>query len=1240
MPTGRSQPRTRFAVSLLCVLVCASCLSGASGRSLYRRVPDLPPEPTSMRATAPAMPKATPIETSVPVPPLSLTSADGTALMLERMDVRGVIDGPLALTELHLDFHHAESRTIEGRFEINLPPGAELSRFAMRVGASWQEAEVVERQRARVVYEAILHQGLDPALLEQDAGNRFSARVFPIGPYETKHLIVAYTQQLDAGADAYRIPLRGLPKLAELNVEIGSAQAQTSFRQVHTRYLAKQDLVVPLPPMKEREQAFAAGELAVVRVVPVPADAALDANEAIDSVTLLVDTSASRAANFMAKLERLEAFCQSLRAQLSGDAQLVLVAFDQVSEEIYRGPLSGLSGRHFERIVERRPLGATDLPGALARLREGESQRLLLATDGVLTVGEATDAAALTAAIAAKGFERVDVLVDGSVREQALLERLVGEGLRFAGQVVELEREQPSAAVARVRRPSLEAVEFEVEGASWFAPHERRGLQPGEDVLVFARFDKPPRSLHVTTHEHAHEARTRRLNPMSIDRPLLERTLVAHQVRNLVTELQARAAEDREWAALTIREIVELSTRHRVLTPYTAMLVLENDAAYARFDLEREELAPILTVDGHGVKLESRRGAPTSTSRDIPEALLDPEQPQPPERPRPREREKADEPTYRAMQQLERETSELLELERKQEEEQRKRLLELERQAAAAGSPDPHEFQDDDVDGELLAPEGANLSEPEPDIDALLDPSRVRRSNRSDTSPPADEDMPLASPADEDFYDHENPLEAASADLRREASPHRAKQPPRRMRPVKPPKPPKPSKLTARRTRTSAGLELDGNRLDAIDATVRRCYDQSLHVDGKWSGRAELHVEIDEVGRVSSLRIDGASGHPQFDGCLRSEASQWRFRPRAGWLQRRFVFEAGAPNPASWSQRPNLAMPVDAQPVADAPVEGRYAELLEMLASDQVERALEFAVIWHELFPGDPLALMGLGQSLAAAGRIDDAARAYGGILDLHPSRADIRRFAGNLLESLPQPSREGPASAGERGLSNQLALALDSYRRAVELRPDQPSSYRMLAMAQARGGELEAAFDTLERALELNLPSDRYAGVRALLFADLQLIAGAWAAREPKAHAAVLRRVMAAGGSIDEQPSLRFVLSWETDANDVDLHVRDGLGHHAYYQHPGLPAGGGHLIADVTTGFGPEGFVIAYPSVFPYALSVDYYSRNSAGHGMGQVQIVRHDGAGTLRFENRPFVVMTEHREFQLGTVGESIAE
>lgn len=95
---------------------------------------------------------------------------------------------------------------------------------------------------------------------------------------------------------------------------------------------------------------------------------------------------------------------------------------------------------------------------------------------------------------------------------------------------------------------------------------------------------------------------------------------------------------------------------------------------------------------------------------------------------------------------------------------------------------------------------------------------------------------------------------------------------------------------------------------------------------------------------------------------------------------------------------------------------------------------------------------------------------------------------------------------------------------------------------------------------------------------------------------------------------------------------VRDAYGHHAFYANRELPGDGGRLVADVVTGFGSEGFVVYEPKASAYALSVDYYRRGVGGHGMGQVQIVHHDGAGKLRFESRPFVVMREHREFGLG--------
>ena len=38
-------------------------------------------------------------------------------------------------------------------------------------------------------------------------------------------------------------------------------------------------------------------------------------------------------------------------------------------------------------------------------------------------------------------------------------------------------------------------------------------------------------------------------------------------------------------------------------------------------------------------------------------------------------------------------------------------------------------------------------------------------------------------------------------------------------------------------------------------------------------------------------------------------------------------------------------------------------------------------------------------------------------------------------------------------------------------------------------------------------------------------------------------------------------------------------------------------------------------------------------GYGMGLLQIVKHDGKGTLEFQDRPFVIMNDHAYANLGT-------
>lgn len=285
---------------------------------------------------------------------------------------------------------------------------------------------------------------------------------------------------------------------------------------------------------------------------------------------------------------------------------------------------------------------------------------------------------------------------------------------------------------------------------------------------------------------------------------------------------------------------------------------------------------------------------------------------------------------------------------------------------------------------------------------------------------------------------------------------------------------------------------------------------------------------------------------------------------------------------------------------------GIMAEVDKLLIQGKAAEALEKARAWHRKEPGDVLALVALGRALAKSGQKSEALRAYASIIDLYPGRADLRRFAGCLLESV------GPEGQ---------ALALDTFQKALERRPDHPSSHRLTAYALVRLGRLQEAYEVLDKSLKQEYPDGRFLDVTRILKEDRALVAAAWKAKGGKPE------VPGAQG-----PSTRFVLTWETDANDVDFHILDARGGHAYYSSKSL-ASGGSLYADVTTGYGPECFTIpGTPQAGPYKLYAHYYSRGPMGYGMGKVEILRHDGRGGLTFEQRPFVVMNDSAYVKLG--------
>ena len=946
---------------------------------------------------------------------IALTASDGTGLRLASIVARAVVDGPLALTELHLTFENPEDRVREGRFHITLPARATVSRFGMKVGDVWQEGEVVEKSRARAAYEDFLQRKQDPALLEQGDGNAFDARVFPIPARGRKELVISYGEEL-ASSDVYAMPLAGLPEIGEVDLSIQSGR--TTTRLARKAYTPDGDF--GLPPRAESAGARS-GNLVVVPVRVLERREA----EPIASALVLVDTSASRALGFAAQLELV----RSVIARL-GDARICVAAFDQTAEVVFEGAATRFGAEHVARLDARGALGASDLERAFTFARREAArtgaQRLIFIGDGVATAGK-TDPESLRGAtdeLARAGVTRIDAIAVGALRDVASLERLTRGGAPHAGVVIDGARGVDEIA-RRLGERALAGVPVRIDGARWSWPRTLEGVQSGDETLVYA--DVPDdRPVHVVVgDETLPEVAIR-----SVERPLLERAWVRAKIGSL---LEAKTIANE---AATRAEIVTLSTRHRVLSPYTSLLVLETENDYARFGIERTALADILTIDGGKIALV-HRGAPAFAPRAADER-------------------------------------------------------------AKGGK----------LGGSHTDPHVARAA-------ALRDAAEFGMIGVLGAGAGGDPNAPTA-PWGRD--------EAGGA-----------------------------------RFAVSGG---DGVGLDSI-GTIGH-------------------------GAGTAARSGLGAGGP---------------RPSASGRV------------ATGSRAPTAE---DAKITGVDPYTGKLKAVMDALARKSVPEALALARAWHDRDPGDVLALTALGEAFEASGDPGRAARAYGSILDLFSARADLRRFAAARLERIS-------------GLPEALELAVDAYEKAWIDRPDHPSSHHLFALALARKGELGRAFEVLVASLERTYP--RFPGADRILREDLGLVAAAWRKIDPRRAAEIAERLAKAGVLLDTTPSLRFVLTWETDANDVDFHVEDGAGHHAYYAHRELE-GGGELYADVTRGYGPECFTVAKDRSHrrSYALKAHYYARGPMGYGMGKVAIVEHDGRGGLRFEDRPFVVMTDRAYVDLG--------
>lgn len=1055
--------------------------------------------------------------------PISLTASDGSGLKLVAIRAEAQVEGPLAFTELHLVFENPESRVREGTFTIDLPASAEVSRFAMKIGSTWQEGEFVEKQAARVAYEDFLHRKQDPALLEQGPGNTFSARVFPIPPRGRKELILTYSEILPASA-AYRLPLQGLPEIGSLNVRVHTPRGQARTHElVRKNFSPADDYVIADKGVVE---GLSAADLRVVTVRPTAGAGA--AEEAIGPTVVLVDTSASRSAGFA---EQAEMVAQTLENM--GDVPVQVLAFDQTSAPIYSGSAKGFRAGGLEKLRDRKPLGASSLEAGLAAVEGIDkgfgAKRLLLVTDGVVTYGESDGRklASKLEALRSRGLERADVIAAGGIREKERLDALVAGPLPKAGILVDA-AEGGKRIAKRLAKPVLANAEIDVAGAIWVYPKKAIGLQPGDPLVVYAQLPKNVSGTKVTVGTQTFEPKLAEA-PME----LVERAWAKAKIADL-----AAHSED---AADAKAQAIELSKRYRVLSPYTSLLVLESDSDYARFHIDREANANVLGFqNGALVRLDAK-----------------------------------------------------------------------------------NRWQDRGLEEDAEDPTGASDKKSE---------ERSKSKGFFGLGASKDEEGTVAKEAFAAAPADEAPAPAAA--------------------PAAP----------ATRAPGASGNMVGGAAGDGFGAG-------GLGLSGSGEGGGGRGEGIG-LGGAQTLGHGAGTGTGQGFGSGAGRAPRPMAPPPAARREaepattgapsetdRRAVAAALATSTAAASVRvprphgsnspcavgdpmcdDDRSAPLRGAPekaTLDMSFEGKYLAIRTALAENDTIGARRKAEAWIDAQPGEVLAYIALGDATEAQGDCETAARAYGSIIDLFSFRADLRRFAGERLDRLGVSCKETKAPKDHDTVADARLLALDNFRAARDDRPDHPASHRLYAMALVRAGKLPEAFETLEKGLGRTYPSGRFRGVERILKEDIGLVAAAWRAKDPVREKEINQRMAAVNGTPETGPSTRFVLVWETDANDVDFHIYDGKGYHAYYGNPELGSGG-RLYADVTTGYGPECFTVrgdASKLAYPYTLQAHYFSRGPMGYGMGKLEIIEHDGKGKLTFRERPFVIQKDHAFVNLGT-------
>ena len=580
--------------------------------------------------------------------------------------VKVTIEDQVALTEIDQVFVNPNPYQLEGTYIFPIPEEASISAFSMWIDGKEQPAELLERDKARKIYEDIVRSMRDPALLEYMGRNMFKASIFPIPARGEKRVRLSYQEvcRADGGLVRYVYPLntekfssRPLEdvsvvvdikgKLPIKNVTCPSHPVEVvkkSDTEVRVAFEARH--VVP-----DRDlllyYSISADEFALNFLTHRPKareegyfmlllSPGAETGKVIEKdVCFVVDTSGSMQGKKIEQARQAMKFC--LQSLNPGD-RFNLVPF-ATEARAFSDALTSASkenvARGLEFIEGLRALGGTAIDEALTKALSlsPDSQRpymIVFLTDGLPTIGETKEPLILeNVKRLNKGNVRLFAFGVGNDVNTHLLDKLAEQNRGTRDYVSEAEdlEVKVSNFYTKIANPVLSDLALEFPGIEIHDIYPRRlpDLFKGSQLVVVGRFKgSGQKALKLSgrvggeTKAIAHDISF----PVVMEgNSFLPRLWAIRKIGFLLDEIRLHG-EKKELKD----EVVRLAKLHGVVTPYTSFLVLEDVQARRGFvggrpDDSRRRLA------GGGGGGGSRGGPPPTDAPAAPGAFhLEPEE--------------------------------------------------------------------------------------------------------------------------------------------------------------------------------------------------------------------------------------------------------------------------------------------------------------------------------------------------------------------------------------------------------------------------------------------------------------------------------------------------------------------------------------------------------------------------------------------------------------------------------------